>query len=176
MPDPEPLRTFAEAVKARKPAGGNAEAAYRTVTILAPRQHRHPRGAQNQIRSGQGGHRRRRGGQPAGQSTHARSLASVLNAQPQRKEHLCPPQNRMSPRWSNKCRRPTGTSRSSRNWTSSRRCQTHPTNPNPSWARWAPPASSPGQILAWRSESFREILAGGRGEHFRVVGIGARTK
>jgi hypothetical protein len=34
MPDPEPLRTFAEAVKARKPAGGNAEAAYRTVTIL----------------------------------------------------------------------------------------------------------------------------------------------
>lgn len=34
MPDPEPLRTFAEAVKARKPAGGNAEVAYRTVTIL----------------------------------------------------------------------------------------------------------------------------------------------
>ena len=34
MPDPEPLRAFAEAVKARKPAGGNAEAAYRTVTIL----------------------------------------------------------------------------------------------------------------------------------------------
>ena len=34
MPDPEPLRTFAEAVKSRKPAGGNAEAATRTVTIL----------------------------------------------------------------------------------------------------------------------------------------------
>jgi myo-inositol 2-dehydrogenase/D-chiro-inositol 1-dehydrogenase len=34
MPDPEPLRTFAQAVKTRKPAGGNAEAAYRTVTIL----------------------------------------------------------------------------------------------------------------------------------------------
>jgi len=34
MPDPEPLLTFAEAVKARKPAGGNAEAAYRTVAIL----------------------------------------------------------------------------------------------------------------------------------------------
>jgi predicted dehydrogenase len=34
MPDPEPLLTFAEAVKARKPAGGNAEVAYRTVTIL----------------------------------------------------------------------------------------------------------------------------------------------
>jgi len=34
MPDPEPLLSFAEAVKARKPAGGNAEAAYRTVTIL----------------------------------------------------------------------------------------------------------------------------------------------
>lgn len=34
MPDPEPLRTFGEAVKARKAAGGNAEAAYRTVTVL----------------------------------------------------------------------------------------------------------------------------------------------
>ena len=33
-PDPEPLLTFAEAVKARQPAGGNAEAAHRTVTIL----------------------------------------------------------------------------------------------------------------------------------------------
>ncbi len=33
-PDPEPLLSFAEAVKARKPAGGNAEAAHRTVTIL----------------------------------------------------------------------------------------------------------------------------------------------
>ena len=34
MPDPEPLLSFAEAVKQRKPAGGNAEAAFRTVTIL----------------------------------------------------------------------------------------------------------------------------------------------
>jgi predicted dehydrogenase len=34
MPDPAPLLTFAEAVKARQPAGGNAEVAYRTVTIL----------------------------------------------------------------------------------------------------------------------------------------------
>ena len=34
MPDPEPLLTFAEAVQKRKPAGGNAEAAYRTVAIL----------------------------------------------------------------------------------------------------------------------------------------------
>ena len=34
LPDPEPLRSFAEAVKSRKPAGGNAEAAHRTVTIL----------------------------------------------------------------------------------------------------------------------------------------------
>ena len=34
MPDPEPLLTFAQAVKARQPAGGNAEVAYRTVTIL----------------------------------------------------------------------------------------------------------------------------------------------
>ena len=34
IPDPEPLLSFAEAVKVRKPAGGNAEAAYRTVTIL----------------------------------------------------------------------------------------------------------------------------------------------
>lgn len=34
MPDPEPLLTFAEAVTQRKPAGGNAEAAYRTVAIL----------------------------------------------------------------------------------------------------------------------------------------------
>ena len=33
-PDPEPLRTFGEAVKARKPAGGNADVAIRTVTIL----------------------------------------------------------------------------------------------------------------------------------------------
>ena len=34
MPDPEPLRTFAEAVKTRQPAGGNAEAAYHTVSIM----------------------------------------------------------------------------------------------------------------------------------------------
>ncbi|MGA2502088.1 MAG: Gfo/Idh/MocA family oxidoreductase [Tepidisphaeraceae bacterium] len=34
MPDPEPLLSFAEAVKQRKPAGGNADAAFRTVTIL----------------------------------------------------------------------------------------------------------------------------------------------
>lgn len=34
LPDPEPLRTFGEAVRARKPAGGNAEAAHRTVTII----------------------------------------------------------------------------------------------------------------------------------------------
>lgn len=34
MPDPEPLLTFAEAVKQRKPAGGNAEAAHRTITIV----------------------------------------------------------------------------------------------------------------------------------------------
>jgi len=34
MPDEAPLRTFAEAVKTRQPAGGNAEAAHRTVTIL----------------------------------------------------------------------------------------------------------------------------------------------
>ena len=34
MPDPEPLRTFAEAVRTRKPAGGNAEAAHRTATIM----------------------------------------------------------------------------------------------------------------------------------------------
>jgi hypothetical protein len=33
-PDPEPLLTFAEAVKTRKLAGGNAEVAFRTVTIL----------------------------------------------------------------------------------------------------------------------------------------------
>jgi|YelNatPaOPRAMG01_1025707.scaffolds.fasta_scaffold09413_4 predicted dehydrogenase len=34
MPDPEPLLSFAEAVKTRKPAGGNAEAAHRTITIV----------------------------------------------------------------------------------------------------------------------------------------------
>jgi len=34
LPDPEPLLTFGEAVRQRKPAGGNAEAAYRTVSIL----------------------------------------------------------------------------------------------------------------------------------------------
>jgi myo-inositol 2-dehydrogenase/D-chiro-inositol 1-dehydrogenase len=34
MPDPEPLLSFAEAVKTRKQAGGNAEAAQRSVTIL----------------------------------------------------------------------------------------------------------------------------------------------
>jgi myo-inositol 2-dehydrogenase / D-chiro-inositol 1-dehydrogenase len=34
MPDPESLLTFGEAVRQRKPAGGNADAAYRTVTIL----------------------------------------------------------------------------------------------------------------------------------------------
>ncbi len=34
MPDEPPLLSFAEAVKTRKPAGGNAEAAHRTVTIL----------------------------------------------------------------------------------------------------------------------------------------------
>jgi hypothetical protein len=34
MPDPEPLRSFAEAVKSRQPAGGHAEAAHRTVCIM----------------------------------------------------------------------------------------------------------------------------------------------
>jgi len=34
MPDPPPLLSFAEAVRTRKPAGGNAEAAHRTVCIL----------------------------------------------------------------------------------------------------------------------------------------------
>jgi hypothetical protein len=34
MPDPEPLRSFARAVRERKPAGGNAEAAHRTATIF----------------------------------------------------------------------------------------------------------------------------------------------
>lgn len=34
LPDPEPLRTFGEAVRSRKPAGGNAEAAFRTITII----------------------------------------------------------------------------------------------------------------------------------------------
>lgn len=34
MPDPEPLLSFAEAVRTRKPAGGNAEAAHRTITIV----------------------------------------------------------------------------------------------------------------------------------------------
>ena len=34
MPDPEPLLTFAQAVTKRGVAGGNAEAAYRTVAIL----------------------------------------------------------------------------------------------------------------------------------------------
>ncbi len=34
LPDPEPLRTFGEAVKTRLPAGGNAEAAHRTVTVI----------------------------------------------------------------------------------------------------------------------------------------------
>ena len=33
-PDPEPLRTFAEAVKTRKPAGGNPEAANRTAALM----------------------------------------------------------------------------------------------------------------------------------------------
>jgi predicted dehydrogenase len=34
LPDPEPLLTFAQAVRSRKPAGGNAEAAHRTATIF----------------------------------------------------------------------------------------------------------------------------------------------
>ena len=34
MPDPEPLVTFAEAVRTRKQAGGNAEAAHRCATLL----------------------------------------------------------------------------------------------------------------------------------------------
>jgi len=34
MPDPEPLVGFGEAVKTRKQAGGNAEAAHRTMTVL----------------------------------------------------------------------------------------------------------------------------------------------
>ena len=33
-PDPEPLRTLAEAVRTRKPAGGNAEASHRCATLL----------------------------------------------------------------------------------------------------------------------------------------------
>jgi predicted dehydrogenase len=34
MPDPQPLRSFAEAVKTRKDAGGNAESSHRCATIL----------------------------------------------------------------------------------------------------------------------------------------------
>jgi predicted dehydrogenase len=34
LPDPEPLLSFGEAVRQRKPAGGNAEAAHRTVSVL----------------------------------------------------------------------------------------------------------------------------------------------
>ncbi|MBI5383624.1 MAG: Gfo/Idh/MocA family oxidoreductase [Verrucomicrobia bacterium] len=34
LPDPEPLRTFGEAVKTRQPAGGNADAAHRTITVI----------------------------------------------------------------------------------------------------------------------------------------------
>ena len=34
MPDPEPLVSFAEAVKTRKRAGGNADAANRSATLL----------------------------------------------------------------------------------------------------------------------------------------------
>ena len=34
LPDPEPLRTFGEAVRSRQPAGGNADAAFRTITII----------------------------------------------------------------------------------------------------------------------------------------------
>ncbi len=34
MPDPEPLLSFAEAVKKRKQAGGHAEAAHRTATLM----------------------------------------------------------------------------------------------------------------------------------------------
>lgn len=34
MPDPEPLKTFAEAVKTRQLAGGHAEAAFRTVCLM----------------------------------------------------------------------------------------------------------------------------------------------
>lgn len=34
LPDPEPLRDFAQAVRTRQPAGGNAEAAHRTATIM----------------------------------------------------------------------------------------------------------------------------------------------
>jgi predicted dehydrogenase len=34
MPDPEPLLSFSEAVKTRKKAGGHAEAAHRTATIM----------------------------------------------------------------------------------------------------------------------------------------------
>ena len=33
MPDPEPLVKFQEAVRTRKPAGGNAEASHRVATI-----------------------------------------------------------------------------------------------------------------------------------------------
>ena len=34
MPDPEPLRSFVEAVRTRREAGGHAEAAHRAATIL----------------------------------------------------------------------------------------------------------------------------------------------
>ena len=34
MPDPEPLVSFAEAVKTRKQPGGHAEAAHRTATLM----------------------------------------------------------------------------------------------------------------------------------------------
>src|SRR5262249_7410487 len=40
-------------------------------------QHQHPGGEEDPVRPGQGGNRRRRGGQPADQPTHAQPLAPV---------------------------------------------------------------------------------------------------
>ena len=71
MPDPEPLLSFAEAVKTRKPAGGHAEAAHRAATLCHLANIAIRMRPQAPLRPGQGADHRRRGGQPAGQPAHA---------------------------------------------------------------------------------------------------------
>jgi hypothetical protein len=74
-PDPEPLLSFAEAVKTRRQPGGRAPVRH----ALAPGQHRHPNRTHPPLRSRPGKDRRRRTSQSTGQSAHAGALAYLTS-------------------------------------------------------------------------------------------------
>ena len=77
MPDPEPLLSFGEAVKAaqtsrRPPRSGSSRSLHSPLGQLG-----HPFGKKAPLRSGQGSVRQRRRGQPFSQSPNERPLASL---------------------------------------------------------------------------------------------------